>query len=151
MISLLFVTLVLAVMSLRDFVSREIEVYNFLLMAIAVLVFCIQRIDTITLLLNVLINTLQLALLIVCVTGYYRVRKGIAAGTFFSTKLGTGDLLFWMLSTPLFTPVNFILWMVYSLLFSLVAYGCVMLVSGKRQLTVPLAGLQAVMLIIVLI
>jgi hypothetical protein len=151
MISLLLVIVVLAVMSLRDFISREIEVYYFLLMAVAVPVYCLQRTNAATFLVNVLVNMLQLVLLIVCVTVYYRVRNGIGAGNFFSTKLGTGDLLFWILSTPLFTPVNFILWMVCSLLFSLVVYGCMLLVSTKRLATVPLAGLQAVMLIIVLI
>jgi hypothetical protein len=151
MISLLFVAGVLVVISLRDFVSREVEVCYFLLMAIAVLVFCMQRTGAITLLQNMLLNTLQLTLLIACLTGYYRIRNGIAAGTFFSTKLGTGDLLFWLVSTPLFNPVNFLLWMVASLLFSLVAHWFVLLVSGKKQLTVPLAGLQAVALIVILI
>ena len=149
--SLLFVVVVLAVMSFRDLVSREIEVYYFLLMAVAVLVFCIERTNAGTLLQNILLNSLQLALLIACLTGYYRVRSGSSVRNFFSTKLGVGDLLFWIICTPLFTPVNFLLWMVLSLLFSLVASACMLLVSRKNRLTVPLAGIQAVTLIIVLV
>lgn len=150
MISLILLTIVLMAVSFRDFVSRQIEIYYFLLMAIAVIVFCIMRTDTRTMLQNMLVNIVQLVLLIVCLTGYYRLKNGKAAGTFFNTKLGIGDLLFWIITTPLFAPLNFIIWMVVSLLFSLIVHGCVLVLSRKKPSTVPLAGLQAVILIIVL-
>jgi len=150
MVSLILISIVLIGISIRDFAAREIEVYYFLLMAITVIVFCMVRTDVVTMIQNVLVNCIQLVLLLGCLIGYYQFRYGKADSNFFNTRLGIGDLLFWIVTTPLFAPVNFILWMVVSLLFSLVVHSCVVLVSGKKHSTVPLAGLQAIILIIVL-
>jgi len=82
---------------------------------------------------------------------WFFIRKKDGRG-FVDHVIGKGDLFFLLASACFFSPVNFILFYLFSLLFSLVLY---LLASrwpgsGSRWSTVPLAGLQAGFLLLCL-
>jgi len=68
-------------------------------------------------------------------------------------KLGMGDLVFWASVTPLFSVLNFVLWFISSLVFTLIAYLCFTLIykQKKDEFKIPLAGFQALFLAAMLI
>ena len=70
---------------------------------------------------NVVINTILLIAQVVILNIYFIIRK---RKFLFLTKglLGAGDLLFFCAITPLFHPINFLLFMVASNMVSLTAY-----------------------------
>ncbi|MGJ7030918.1 hypothetical protein GGU45_001411 [Niabella hirudinis] len=148
LLSLILLTAVFAAMAVRDFRFRAIEGYYYLLLAAAVVFYAVLRAPADLLVSNMLINGCLLLLLMATLWGYFKVRKGISLREIFSTKLGMGDLLFWLGTAPLFTPVNFISWMIGSFLVILVVYGAVHLAGSRNQLgvTIPLAGMQALLL-----
>ncbi len=148
LLSLILLMAVFAAMAVRDFRLRAIEGYYYLLLAVAVIFYAVLRAPAGILVSNLLINGLLLLLLIAGLWGYFKARSGISLQALFATRLGMGDLLFWVLITPLFAPFNFIPWMIGSLLVILVVYG-VAQVAGARQpvpATIPLAGMQAILL-----
>lgn len=59
------------------------------------------------------------------------------------TSIGLGDVLFLLISTLAFSLPNFIVYIISGLLFSLMAYGCLLLVHRRAQRTVPMAGFMA--------
>jgi len=153
LLSLILLTAVFAAMAVRDFRLRVIEGYYYLLLAATVVFYAVLRAPAGMLVSNLLINGFLLLLLMAALWGYFKVRKGISLQTLFMSMLGMGDLLFWVVTAPLFAPVHFIAWMIGSLCTILIAYG-VWLVAGSRQqapVTIPLAGMQAVLLGLLLI
>lgn len=58
-------------------------------------------------------------------------------------SIGAGDVLFLLISTLAFSVPNFIVYVISGLLFSLVAYGALLLVHRRAQRTVPMAGFMA--------
>ncbi|MBO9596024.1 MAG: hypothetical protein J7599_24185 [Niabella sp.] len=153
LLSLIFLTAVFAAMAVRDFRFRAIEGYYYLLLVAAVVFYAVFRAPAGMLVTNLLINGCLLLLLVAALWGYFKMRKGISLQMLFMSKLGMGDLLFWIVTAPLFAPLHFIAWMIGSLCTILVAYG-VWHVAGNRQqapVTIPLAGMQAVLLALLLI
>ncbi|MCD2424461.1 hypothetical protein LQ567_16900 [Niabella pedocola] len=153
LLSLILLTAVFAAMAVRDFRLRAIEGYYYLLLAATVVFYAGLRAPAGMLVSNLLINGCLLLLLMAVLWGYFKVRKGISLQTLFMSKLGMGDLLFWVVTAPLFAPFHFIAWMIGSLCTILIAYG-VWHVAGSRQqapVTIPLAGMQAVLLGLLLI
>jgi hypothetical protein len=63
----------------------------------------------------------------------------------FRHYLGLGDILYWVVIAWFFSPLNFILYHLVSLTFSIFVYA-ILLKSEKK--TVPLAGLQSLVLIV---
>ena len=64
--------------------------------------------------------------------------------------LGLGDILFFLPLTFLFSPLNFLLFLIVGFCFSLLVFGIGKLVIGKKLLTIPLAGYLAIFLMGVL-
>ena len=69
--------------------------------------------------------------------------------------IGSGDLLFWLAIAPLFSFVNFVLFFVLSLLLSAITFislkGLFTFGSTARAKLIPLAGMQAAFLLMLLV
>ena len=96
-------------------------------------------------------NLLLLATLLAVLAIYVRLRFG-AAGLPLSACLGSGDVVFWLVLAGYFSPPALLLFLLLSSLAGLllVAVGLVRPLPGQAVLTVPLAGVQAACLLLVL-
>ena len=76
----------------------------------------------------------------------YKERRNI-----FKSVFGFGDLLFLIMIIPLFSPLNFIVFFIASIIFSLLVYSIINRLRIYKKQRVPLAGLQSLFLSIVII
>lgn len=76
----------------------------------------------------------------------YKKRRNI-----FKSVFGFGDLLFLIMIIPLFSPLNFIVFFIASIVFSLLVYSIINWLRIYKKQRVPLAGLQSLFLSIVII
>jgi len=83
---------------------------------------------------NVLFLTVQWGLL--------ALAFGLGRGQWkiFDHLMGWGDVLFLVCISALFSTVNFLLWYCMALVMSLAGFGIYVLMSGKKESSVPLAG-----------
>lgn len=77
---------------------------------------------------------------------YFRFVRGISD---IQSVLGLGDILFIVLSAVFFSPVNFVLFYVVSLVITIV--GALLMALPQRQKTIPLAGFMAAQLVVVMV
>lgn len=93
---------------------------------------------------NILFVVLTLALLV-----FYMSIKNKTFMNPFQHYFGLGDLLFFLAITPLFLTENYILFFVFSMLFSVI----MQLIFQKimKIQTVPLAGFSAIFLVLVIV
>ncbi len=68
-----------------------------------------------------------------------------------NSHLGLGDVLFLVVMCIVFSPVNFIVFYVGSLIFSLIAFISYMLTTRKASENIPLAGMIAILLVALII
>ncbi|WP_157097846.1 hypothetical protein [Niabella ginsenosidivorans] len=135
-------------MLIRDVLYRQIELSYFILLGAGILFYSLLRCDRHTILVNFFVNSLIIAMMTGALILVYALKK--KNKNFFHTKLGAGDVLFWILVTPLFAPANFILWMIFSLLLSLLPAAGQTLKKGTAT-AIPLAGYQSGILVAVLL
>lgn len=82
--------------------------------------------------------------------GYFWLTRGKQTPVF-GTVLGWGDILFWLVTCVLFSPANYIVFFLSSLLFSLLLHLVIGFVfTGTNKVKVPLAGHQAFFLLILI-
>ena len=98
------------------------------------------------LLMNWALNVLILLSLLICLALYVFARFGRTNANLL-TYLGLGDVLLFFILSICFSPFNFILFVIASLLFSLT----ISLLIPLKKKTVPLAGLQSLCLILFLL
>lgn len=91
------------------------------------------------------LNLIILGVLFLCLIGYVYFKFGKNANLW--DYFGLGDVLFFVVLSINFSSFNFVLMLIFSLLFSLML--SILLLLKKK--TVPLAGLQALFLIGVII
>lgn len=65
--------------------------------------------------------------------------------------IGLGDILFFAVITTAFSPVNFIIFYIAGLLFTLISYGIYVSLKKSGSKEIPLAGTMSLALIIVLL
>ncbi|PCH68434.1 MAG: hypothetical protein COC06_09555 [Bacteroidales bacterium] len=135
----------LTVIFYQDVKDREVNWVLFPTALVLCGVYSLFVISYPELLLNWALNVLILFSLLVCLVLYIFVRFG-RANTNLLTYLGLGDVLFFCVLSICFSPFNFILFVIASLLFSLI----ISLLMPLKKKTVPLAGLQSFSLILFL-
>ncbi len=104
-------------------------------------------------LLNLFINASGNTILVFFQLGiiYLYSRFKLKKQNIFKSVFGFGDLLFLIMIIPLFSPLNFIVFFLCSVIFSLIGYFLLKAFKIYKNERVPLAGLQSLFLIIVLI
>lgn len=132
----------------QDFKSREISVW---LLVILVL-FPILNNENWSLKYgkDVLLGISFLSVQVLLTILYFKV-KGVDVKELLQKYIGMGDLLFFIVIAFYFSPFNYVLFLNVSLLFSLMAYYSYKLMVKNTSIFIPLAGLQAICLSIVLL
>lgn len=137
----------LSMIAYEDWRSRSVYWFWFPVLAIAGLVMSLIELrGTAPLFRNLLLNlaflTVQLAVLKV----YFFMRNRKNAGII-DKRIGSGDLLFLAAAGFFFSPLNFILFYIGSLLFTIAAWSMYTGFKKTGPPTMPLAGLQSVFFI----
>lgn len=144
LIVFLFASLILV--AYQDFKMREI---NALLPVVIFLVLAKLNVLQAKPFIQVLLVNVVLLCLIVTLLTIYLSAKTRSVVNPFKSHLGLGDFLFYISLCPLFNAINYLLFFIFSLLFSLILYKWFN--SAFRKNGVPLAGLAALFLLFILI
>lgn len=98
---------------------------------------------------NSVINTafvlFQLGIIYLFTWIRFKERKNI-----FKSSFGLGDFLFLIMIIPMFSPVNYILFFLTSIIFSLILFMLLRVLNLYKKEKVPLAGFQSLFLIVVI-
>lgn len=144
----LLIIATLSIMVVQDFRDRAIDWYLFPIGFFLILTVADtgeQGFTWRTLLLNLMIIGSQLSLLWI-----YFFLTGRKLNLWSNDHLGFGDILFLFILAVSFSPVNFFFFYFFSLLFAILIFFLISL-SPKKWATIPLAGIQAFLLIIVFV
>jgi len=95
---------------------------------------------------NLLFIAFQLG--IIYLFTWYKNRKRM---NIFKSSFGLGDFLFFLMLVPLFSPINFMIFFLSSVLFSLMFYFLLKIIGLYTTEKVPLAGFQSLFLVCLLI
>ncbi len=148
LLSVVIVTLFL--IAVQDCKYRAVPVFLFVILFVAVfLLTSIQntlRATAMQLLVNGLVTAFLITALLLV---YYLKERSIKF--FFEQKMGPGDVLLWFCAAPLFSTINYLIWFIGSLVVVLFIHFLRLAFSTKKiHQTVPLAGLQAMLLLSVI-
>jgi hypothetical protein len=143
----------------QDFVSRRVSWIFFPLLAVAGMLHTFEGLHSWRQsLFYAGCNAAFLAIQLTVLMGYFFVRGKMVGGRgirkvrgfrhVIDHQIGLGDILFLVAACFFFSPVNFISFYVYSLLLSLAIAMGWMLVKRGGGWSIPLAGLQAVFLLL---
>lgn len=135
------IMIILMLMAYQDFKSRSITVLLFVALAGLLLATALRHHSWMDIIEAISINLIFIFLHIIAVLLYLFLKHKTFVNPF-RDYLGIGDLLFWVAVSPAFSPFNYILTFLISVLFALCV--SVLLRYRHRQTTIPLAGLQAV-------
>lgn len=132
----------------QDFKSREVYLISYILIwGLLVIKFIfLKSFDLETVKVNGAILGIVLSLLV----SYYLLRYGLNFMERLKTGIGFGDILILPVLVANFSTFNFVLFLIVSLLISLIYWGVNQL-STPKEPTVPLAGIQALLLNLIII
>ena len=132
----------------QDFKSREISVW---LLVVLILFPTLNNENWgIEYVKDVLLSMSFLSVQVLLTILYFKV-KGVDVKELLQKYIGMGDLLFFVVIAFYFSPFNYVLFLNVSLLFSLIAYYGYRLLVKNTSVFIPLAGLQAMCLVVVLL
>jgi len=138
------IVLVLLAIAAQDFKYRAVSWYLFPVL-IAFLCAYVYPFDVIDIVINIGFILLVFALL----TLWFSLLHGRPLNLF-KEHLGLGDVLFLLCLSVYFTPANFFLFYLCSLILICIGTGFYFLIRKAEQFTVPLAGLQGMILMILM-
>ncbi|MFT4095466.1 MAG: hypothetical protein QM640_17700 [Niabella sp.] len=150
MLMLVITCILLLSITWMDFKHRYVYLLIFAGLFIAIFSYSIMQNNWQTIMVQFTINSITVLLVVLVLMLYYRIKEK-TAGSFFNQKLGTGDMVFWLCIAPLFSTVNFLLFFISSLLVILCISFCSLLLGKNKDRAIPLAGYQAILLLIVLL
>lgn len=143
--------LFLLLISFQDFKQREISWILIPLIFLALIFKATQSITIGNLINNTLLNLAFITLQLLLLTIYMSI-KNKKMVNILQQHIGLGDLLFFVVLCLAFSPVNFIVFYILSLIATLA--GCIIYVtvfSKKAMDEIPLAGGMASVLVIILL
>lgn len=135
--------LFLSIVIFQDFKERKVYWWAFPGLLISAY-FSFNIVSTDALLSNFLFVATQLLGITIYIR--FREKRWVWMG---DKYLGLGDILFFLIPLILFAPINFVLFFMISLFIGILVYTFIK-VSLNKNITIPLAGLQALMLIVYL-
>lgn len=135
---------------IEDFRHRKISLLWILIItALAIIRQLFTKISLSDILLNTLINFCIIAVNYGILTLYFSLRNKRLINLS-NEYLGVGDLAFFISVAFLFSPVNFICFLLFSLLFTLLFALFARSFLSSKFTAIPLAGLQALFLVCIL-
>lgn len=141
----------LMLISFQDFKQREISWILIPLIFLALIFKATQSITIDNLITNTLLNLTFITIQLLLLTIYMSI-KNKKMVNILQQHIGLGDLLFFVVLCLAFSPVNFIVFYILSLIATLA--GCIIYVtmfSKKEMKEIPLAGGMASVLVFVLL
>lgn len=148
-IVLFFICVLLFIIIHQDFKYRAVNWVVFPFLAFFAILYNLISQNTVTQLLKNSMFNLIFIILQFCLLYLYFALKNRKLVSI-TEKVGAGDLFFLVAISLLFSPVNFILFYIISLIFSLAFYGINFLIFKTKnpfKISIPLAGLQSLFLI----
>jgi hypothetical protein len=146
---LFFVTaLLLIIIAYEDFKNRTVHVFLFPVLLIVAIGYAYCWLSGVEVLKNTLINACFLVvqgLLLV----FYFVIKHKKWINITEAYIGWGDILFVIVTTPLFTPIAYVFFYLSSLIMT-IFFVTIYKVARQKMKFIPLAGVQALWLLILL-
>lgn len=141
---------VLLILAIQDFRLRAVHWILFPILLMLFIADSLSQVD-----LNDYIFDISINLLLVCVQGvilfvYYSV-QGRKLKHILTSILGLGDIFFIIIMAFAFSWTSFILFYIAGLIFALFFWMIRILITGNSRELVPLAGLLAVYMILVII
>ena len=103
---------------------------------------------------DLIINSVMIMLFIIfqlAVIYFFSWMKYKKRSNIFNTIFGLGDLLFLIMIVPLFSPLNYLLFFIISMALTLIMFALLKKFNLLKGPTIPLAGLQSLVLILVII
>ena len=138
----------LSMIAYQDFRSRSVYWFYFPLLTISgIILGFLELKSNLQLFQYAFFNVFFLAMQLFFLKVYFFLRhKKIVK--IVDKKMGLGDILFLIAACFFFSPFNFIVFYISSLLFSIIYYALYKVIKGSSLKTLPLAGLQALFLFI---
>lgn len=148
---LVFIILIglLGVVVFQDFKSKEISWFLIPLLFMGFATYALFRIDIQELITFFGLNFLIIAINLIGVTLLISIKEKRFTNIL-KSHLGLGDVLFFLVLTLAFSPLNFIIFYLGSVLFITLLYAGFIYSNKKKALLIPLAGAMSVLLIFTL-
>ncbi len=137
----------LAVIVYQDFRFRAISWFTLPLLFVAFAINSILSTDFNLFLRSFLFNIGFIVFQLFAVTAYFSI-KNRAITNITSKHIGWGDILFFTVAAAIFTPVNFILFYLLTLITTLIIAVAYRLIKRDSTITIPLAGAMALLLLV---
>ena len=141
---------ILLVVVYQDFKSRAISWFLIPLLLMVVLTNAVMTINIEELTIFLGINLLLVLVNMLGVTLIISVKEK-RIKNIINSYLGLGDVLFFIVLTTLFSPINFVVFFIGSIFLITLIYGGVMLFRKQQNTLIPLAGAMSLVLIAVLL
>lgn len=142
--------LFLMLISFQDFKQREISWILIPLCSLALLFRATQFAAYDIILKNTLLNITFVALQLLLLTIYMSI-KNKKAVNILREHLGLGDVLFFVVLCIAFSPINFIVFYVISMMATLIGFVAYTAISSQKAKEIPLAGAMASFLVIAIL
>lgn len=137
---------ILSIVVWEDFKYRAVSWWLFVLLAAMVFFVEYQQFSFIDFSMNAGFVLIQLLVL----TIYFSIKEKKKVNLL-TRHLGLGDILFWIILCLLFSPANFTLFFMVSMMFVMIVVGIWKMAKlNPVMITVPLAGIQAAVLLALL-
>ena len=146
----IFLLVLLTVVVFQDLKQRQI---SWLLLPFLLSLFFIKGLflnPIAELIHHILFNIGFVVLQILILTAYMSV-KNKKLGNIINSQLGLGDILFFLVLCVAFSPVNFIIFYVAGLLFTLIVFVVYNQLIKKSEKEIPLAGAMAMLMVVLLL
>lgn len=138
------IILILLLIAYQDIRLRSVSVVLFVLVGVLNFARGVSRVETQTLITYISVNTAFVVIIMSLLTGYLLIRYKKNVKVIFRDFLGIGDLVFWVMMVPAFSPANYVLFYFFSMLTCAILFPAIKKISQPQDVaTVPLAGMQA--------
>lgn len=127
-----------------DFRSRRINISWLVVLGVTVLITSVQIFNGRTIVLYLLCNIIMVVLLLGSLAVWIRLEHKQPLQRLFRQWLGAGDVAMMLIVTPLFSPEEYLRFLLTACIAALAWWG---LVRTQRRRTIPLAGFMAWVLV----
>ena len=135
---------------IEDIKHRSVYVVWFIITLIGVLGFVMSS-DYVSLSITNILSNLIICFFVILLTGIlYFLKYKFNSAEILRKSIGIGDLLMLPIIIICFSPINFLLFCIGSIIFALLGYSIYMIFINKK-VTIPLAGIWSLGLLICLI
>ncbi|TKG91597.1 hypothetical protein EYV94_21470 [Puteibacter caeruleilacunae] len=146
---LIFIVMSCCAIAVQDFKNRAVYWWLFPLLLLGMLGYAYQVSGKVISWDNLMVNLIVAITVTALCSLYYLVRYGLNGFERLYESIGMGDMVMLPVLLVSFSPLNFIVFMVGSLFIALLGFALVS-TSRRNELTIPLAGYWAILLLVVL-